>query len=326
MEIRGALKNLDGGYQAAVRDGLHFIDFHDLVDRDCKVFIKPNLTFPSYRPGVMTSPQAIESAILAIRDYTSHIYIGDGDAGGYNRFSMDQVYRDTGLLNFAKKYEVRFVNLSRLPRRTISFQCRGRDFSLDLPRLLLDEIDLLISMPVPKMHANSGVSLALKNLWGCIPEPEDRLRLHPYLKQVVLEVCQAVHASVAIVDGRYGLNVNGPMRGRPVELNWILVANDLGASVRLTCELMQVPLEKIPHLRYAQQSGVIPALGDIVLNQDFRPFLKERFSLRREWTDYPGYLAYRIPFLAYLAYFSPLAKVLHRILYLFREPFYEYRQ
>jgi uncharacterized protein (DUF362 family) len=274
----------------------------------------------------MTNPQAIEAAILAIREYTPNISIGDADSGGYNRFSMDEVYKETGIWQFAEKYGVRLVNLSRVDRRTISFQYSGRSFSLELPRLLTDEIDLLISMPVPKMHANTVVSLAFKNQWGYIPEPRDRLRLHPFFKHVVLGVNKAVKAKVVIMDGRYGLNKNGPMRGHPVELNWILVTNDLGAADRLACELMQIPLERIPYLKYAQELGLIPEKNEIIINQDIKPFRREKFFLRREWTDYPGFLAFHNPFLAYLAYFSPLAEVLHRILYLVREPFYNYQR
>lgn len=313
-------------YLKSIQKGLDYIGFSSLVSRDSRAFIKPNLTFPTYRRGVMTSPQAVEAAILAIRKYTPHIYIGDADSGGYNRFAMDEVYRETGLWQFAEKYGVQVVNLSKIERKTIVFQYRNRDFSLDLPRLLTDEIDLLITMPVPKVHANTGVSLTFKNQWGCIPEPTDRLRLHPYLRHVVLEVNKAAKARLAIIDGKYGLNVNGPMRGCPVELNWVLVANDIGAGARLACELMQISLEKIPHLRYAKRLGFIPDLDEIVINQNLRPFLKEKFVLKREWTDYPGFLAFHNPFLAYLAYFSPLAEVLHHILYLFREPFYEYRR
>jgi len=323
---RAFLKGLDRGYKSAVEEGLQFIRFGDFVNSECKVFVKPNLTFPTYRPGVMTSPQVVEAAVLAIREYTPHIYVGDADSGGYNRFSMDEVYRETGIRQFAEKYGVQVVNLSKVARRTITFQYRSRDFSLDLPRLLTDEIDLLITMPVPKVHANTGVSLTLKNQWGCIPEPTDRLRLHPYLRHVVLEVNKAVKARLAIIDGKYGLNVNGPMRGCPVELNWVLVANDIGAGARLACELMQISLEKIPHLRYAKRLGFIPDLDKIVINRNLKPFLKEKFVLKRELTDYPGFLAFHSPFLAYLAYFSPLAEILHRILYLFREPFYEYRR
>jgi hypothetical protein len=68
--------------------------------------------------------------------------------------------------------------------------------------------------------------------------------------------------------------------------------------------------------------GQVPELGQILLNQDFRRFIKEKFHLEWEWTDYPGLLAFRYRPIAYLAYFSPLAKLLHRLLYIFREPFF----
>jgi len=89
---------------------------------------------------------------------------------------------------------------------------------------------------------------------------------------------------------------------------------------------MQIPLERIPYLKYAQELGFIPEKNEIIINQDIKPFRREKFFLRREWTDYPGFLAFHNPFLAYLAYFSPLAEVLHRILYLVREPFYNYQR
>lgn len=323
MKHRAFIGDLSTGtYLDQIREGLEYIHFGDNVTKDTRIFVKPNLTFPTYQPGVMTSPQAIEAAILAIRDYTPHIYVGDSDAGGYNRFSMNEVYRKTGIWQFADKYNVQVVNLSRVERSKISFRYGRRDFLLELPMLLTNDIDMLVTMPVPKVHANTGVSLTFKNQWGCIPEPTDRLRLHPYFKHVVLEVNKAVKTSVAIIDGKYGLNVNGPMRGVPVELNWILVTNGAGAGARLACDLMQVPLERIAHLRYAEGLGFIPESTEIQLNRDLQPFIKDLFVLKRAWTDYPGLLAFHNSFLAYLAYFSPLAGFLHRVLYIFREPFY----
>lgn len=311
-------------YLELIRQGLAFIDFGAQVKGDTRVFIKPNLTFPTYRPGVMTCPQAVEAAIQAIRDYTPYIYLGESDSGGYNRFSMDEVFAATGLLDFAGKYGVKVVNLSHLPRQPVHFGYRGRDFALDLPRLLTDEIDLTVTMPVPKVHANTGVSLTFKNQWGCIPENTDRLRSHPYLEHVLVEVNRAVKARVAIIDGTYGLTGNGPMKGIPVALNWLLVTEGIGAGARLGCELMGIPLEKVRHLRYAQSLGLIPNREEIEVNRDIRPFQKEKFYLRRTLTDWPGFLAFHSPFISYLAYFSPLAGFLHRLLYLVREPFYDY--
>ena len=317
---------LENDYLTNIRNGLEFIQFEKIVKPDTRIFIKPNLTFPIYRPGVMTNPQMVEATIQAIRDYSHHIWIGDSDSGGYNRFSMDEVYNSTGLLDICNKFGAKVVNLSKIPRRAINFRYGRKSFSLQLPVLLLDETDLVVSLPVPKIHCNTGVSLSIKNQWGCIPENQDRLRLHPYFQHVILEVNQAIRARVAIMDGRYGLNVNGPMIGETEELNWLLVADHLGVADRLGCELMQIPLEKIAHLRYAEKQNFIPARTDIETNRETAAFLSKPFYLHRKWTDIPGLLAFNHAFIAYLAYFSPLADILHKLLYLFRKPFYDYKK
>jgi uncharacterized protein (DUF362 family) len=240
-------------YFSVIQEGLQYIDFGKLTGQDTRIFIKPNLTYPTFRPGVMITKEALEAAICAVRDYTSHIYIGDADSGGYNRFSMDEVYRELGVGELVRRYGVKVVNLSSGPRKSINFECKGRTISLYSPCLLTDEIDFLITMPVPKIHNMTGVSLTFKNQWGCIPDPQDRLWLHPYFKYLIIEVKKAVKARLAIVDGKFGLNINGPIKGMPVQLNWGLVTNDIGTGARLACELMQVQPEKISHLKYAKE-------------------------------------------------------------------------
>jgi len=307
-----------------IQQGLEYIGFSRYVSRGTSLFLKPNLTFPHYRPGVMTSPETVEAVIVALHDYTDRIYLGESDSGGYNRFNMDTVYQSTGISEFSRRYGVKIVNLSKMAKKEIAFRYKGKAFTLDLPALLTDEIDYLVSIPVPKVHGNTGVSLSFKNQWGCIPENVDRLRLHPYIEHVLLEVNRAIHTRFTIMDGSYGLNRNGPMRGDPVRLDWLMVTDDPGAAARLTCELMQIPLEKIRHLNYLSKQGLIPNRHEIEINTDLAPFIKEKFYLRREITDLPGLMAFRNPFLAWLAYFSPLAGFLHQALNLIREPFYDY--
>jgi uncharacterized protein (DUF362 family) len=272
----------------------------------------------------MTSFAALEAAMAALSEYTPNLFIGDADSGGYNRFSMNEVYSRTGLFDLARKHGVKVVNLSHAERKQVTVRAGSRDIEISLPRLLTDEIDFLVTMPVPKIHMYTGVSLTYKNQWGCIPEPRDRLRLHPFFSQVVLQVNELVKTKVAIIDGSFGLDRSGPLRGDVVELGWIVVADSPGAGARVACTLMQVPVESVGHLKLAAEMGLIPSLERVALNQDHRPFLTRAFKRRLGVTDYPGLLAFRSPLIAYLAYFSPLAGLLHKLLYIFREPFYDY--
>jgi uncharacterized protein (DUF362 family) len=320
------LGKLQDGYLQYFQEGLRWIGFADMVSSESRIFIKPNLTYPYYVPGVMTSPEALEAAILALKEYSSRLVIGDSDSGGYNRFSMNQVYHETGIFKFAEEHGVKVVNLSSLETEPVSIDVQGKLRTFRLPRLLTRGIDYLITMPVPKVHMNTTVSLSFKNQWGCIPENADRLKLHPYLRYVLPKLNELIHAEVTMMDGRFGLTGSGPLRGETVRLDWVLVSNSLGSAARTACDLMQIPVDSIYHLRYASGKGLIPSIANIQFNQEHESFKQIRFEVKKAWTDFPGHLSFRFPFFAWLAYFSPFADFLHKVLYLFREPFFDYER
>ncbi len=319
------LEALDGSYVDRIRAGLEWTSVTSRLSPDTRVFIKPNLTFPVFRKGVMTDPDCVEAIVIALKDYTSHIVIGEADSGGYNRFDIDVVQEKTGLKAIAARYGVSCVNLSHMPRRTLHVPTRGRTLDVPFPVCLLDETDLVLSAAVPKIHMNTMVSMTVKNLWGCIPEPDDRLRLHPYLSDVLHTIVTRLKETVGLIDGRYGLNRSGPMEGDVVDLNWLMVAASLYQADATCCDLMQIPVDHVAYMRQASRLGTSFAPASRCrLNANWQDFVSERFYLKRKWTDYPGYLAFHSPALSYLAYFSPLAGILHKLLYCFRKPFYDY--
>lgn len=306
------------------REGLELAGFFQSVAPGSTVFLKPNLTFPSYRPGVMTSFECLKAVteLLAGRGY--QVMIGEADSGGYNRFSMDEVFAKVGINELARQTGARVVNISFTDPEVVRLRVGRRTLRIPLPKLLLYEVDAFISLPVPKIHMNTMVSMSLKNQWGCIQEPSERLKLHPYFAEVIHEVCRRLPKPYAIIDGRYGLNRSGPMSGDPVELGWLLVSNDLVAADRVGCRLMQIDEERVPYLRYFRRQGWWTDYARIQLSQSLEAFVKPQFYLKRAWTDYPGLCCFKSSFLAWLGYRSPLAGLAHRILYLFRRPFYDY--
>ncbi len=313
---------LEHGYGPAIQQAFDFLGSAGAVRSSDRVCIKPNLTFPYFRKGVMTNPEALEALVIYLKNFTDHIVICESDSGGYNAFSMDDVFRTTGIAEFADGYGVEVVNLSHVPSRPIRFRHRLKSFAVPLPTLLLDEIDLFITMPVPKVHLNTVVSVSLKNQWGVIQEPALRLKLHPYFDEVIYQVNKALPRAIAVVDGKYGLTHSGPMRGTPLELNWLAAGDNLFYMDLFVTELMGLDFRRIPHLRHIFRKEGISRLKDVEMNTDHRRFMSSEFYLRREWTDYPGLLTFNSRALAYVGYESILARPLHWLLYKFREPFY----
>lgn len=318
------LQKLDQGYEAVLREAFAWHNLGSRLKPGDSVFIKPNLTFPIYRRGVMTNPECIEAIVRVVKDYTNRITVVEADSGGYNKFDISAVFEKTGIKALEQKYGIQVVNLSRLPKSTFEFNYKGRNLKVPFPAVLTEECNLFLTVPVPKIHMNTGVSMSIKNQWGCISEPSARLDLHPFLEKILYEINKRLHPAMSIIDGRYGLNRSGPMEGDPVELNWLMMADDLYAADFACCHLMQIDPLRIYYLRYLENEESLPNMQEIVFSQDYRSFIKEKFYLRRLWTDYPGLMAFRSPSLAYLGYKSPLADFFHWLLYLFRKPFYDY--
>jgi uncharacterized protein (DUF362 family) len=321
-----SLQDLGAGYQKTVENGLQETGFFDRVSTGAPVFLKPNLTFPVYRPGVMTSYDCLKAVVEILVNRKYQVIIGEADSGGYNRFSIDEVFKGMDIDKLAADTGARIVNLSFTEPEFLEVRAGLRRLRVPVPKLLLHEIGAFITLPVPKVHLNTRVSMSIKNQWGCIQEPNIRLKLHPYFAEVMYELNRRLPNAHSIIDGRYGLNRSGPMLGDPVELNWLLVANDLVAADRACCRLMQIDELDVNYLRHFRSRGWWPEWSDIRLRPDWEKFRKEKFYLRRKWTDLPGLVCFNNSFLAWLGYHSPLAGFAHWLLYLFREPFYNYDQ
>lgn len=321
---RARLASLDAGYEATVRAGLESVGFFSRVPAGGTVLLKPNLTFPVYRPGVMTSFECLRAVTTCLRDRGYEVIIAESDGGGYNRFSMDAVFEGLGIPALAAATGARMLNLTYTEPARLTVNVGWRQVTVRIPRLLLEGVDAFVSLPVPKIHMNTLVSLSIKNQWGCIQEPGDRLRLHPYFAEVMYQVNRRLPLAHAVIDGTYGLNRSGPLGGDPVRLDWILVADDLVAADRLACRLLRIDVEDVAYLRHFRRRGWWCEESEIALEGRLEDFQREPFYLVREWTDMPGVACFNNSALAWLGYHSPVAGLAHRMLYLFRKPFYDY--
>jgi uncharacterized protein (DUF362 family) len=320
------LSDLSSGYADPVARGLEQVGFFHAVPTGGTVFLKPNLTYPQYRPGVMTSYECIKAVTECLVHHGYRVIIGESDSGGYKPFPMDAVFEQMGLNQLAAQTGARLVNMTLSDPESMVVRCGSRRLSVPVAKFLLQEIQGVITLPVPKVHLNTRVSMSIKNQWGCIQDPQARLRLHPFFAEVMFELNRRLPRAHSIIDGRVGLNRTGPMRGDPVELNWLLVSNDLVAADRVCLRLMQIPEDRVPHLLHFRREGWWTPFHDIQINRALEPFQKEPFYLQRHWTDLPGLACFHSRFLAWLGYHSPLAGLAHWLLYLFREPFFNVAQ
>jgi uncharacterized protein (DUF362 family) len=314
-EIAQDSKNLEEQFLQSFKSFSIVDDFN----KSNAIFIKPNLTYPKYKKGVTTRIEFIASLIAALRQINDNtkIYIGDGE-GGYNSFSMTEAMQSMGFYEFEKRFQnVKIVNISKIPTRIIELKVDGKPYPINLPKLFFDEIDFSISCPVPKVHCMTKVSLSFKNQWGCLPDTM-RLKNHYVFNKIIGQICNHLKFKYAFLDGKYGLDKNGPMVGKPFEINWFVASNSLGAFDMVVSEMMGFNWREIGHLREADNLGFIPGRKEIKIVGDLEP-LKRYFSLKRNFWNYPALLAFNSKKLTHFFYFSKYAKFLHDAMYLFRK-------
>ena len=199
---------------------------------------------------------------------------------------------------------------SRKLARTV---VEGREIEIELPTILLEETDFLVTMPIPKVHAMTGVSLGFKNQWGCIPDVK-RLRHHPDFPRKIIAVNTLLKTRLAIFDGTYFLNRSGPMDGDPVRKNMIC-AGEVGLATAVCCDLMQVNPAEIAHLKLAIKEALMPAsVSPTQCNADLRS-LRSPFRLERSPVDWISLAIFHSTAMTRLCYDSGCAAPLHSLLY-----------
>ena len=313
-EKRVALVKAEGNVPGAIRNAWEQTGLLAELRGTTRVAIKPNFTYPFYKRAVTTSPSVIREAVKILRERTPHITIVETD-GGYGAWKVSEAFNGHGIRDLEREFGVKAVNLCDEPREMIEFRSRGRTQRLPLPTRLLHETDVFITMPVPKIHCMTGLTLAYKNQWGCIPDIM-RLRRHYIFDDAIVAINKALKPWV-LADGTFFLDDSGPMEGTPVPMDLIMAATDAGAFDRYVSELMGFPWQKVGHLRRAVAVGDMPArLEDIHYNVAPSKARTRTFKLRRTARNYIALAGFKSRFITWLGYESWFGRVvLHGILY-----------
>jgi hypothetical protein len=126
------------------------------------------------------------------------------------------------------------------------------------------ECDLVVSLPVMKMHMHTGVTLAVKNMKGCLWR-RSKVELHMLppvegsgekpIDIAIADLASVLRPQLAVIDGTVGLEGLGPSAGQPKPLDAVVVSTDAFAADAVACQLMGTRAAQIPHLRLGAQRG-----------------------------------------------------------------------
>jgi len=230
-----------------VYEGLRLFN---LEVRGKSVLLKPNIVeYISGRP-VNTDSQLIGAAAESfLRLGAGSVTVAEGP--GHHRDTELLLY-ETGLDDQLVHRKVSFVDLNRDELAKTKLQANYSGLGrLWLPRTVL-ESDFIVSMPKVKTHHWTGVTLSMKNMFGIVPGtrygwPKNVLHWAG-IHESILDICATVRPQFVIADGVVAMEGDGPLNGRPKNLNCVLMADDVVAADSALIRLMGMDATRVQHV------------------------------------------------------------------------------
>lgn len=223
------------------------------------------------------------------------------------------------MYDICKETGVKLINLSNLPSVFVESKIQSKKVKIQLPRMLLKEVDCFISFPVLKVHVITGVSLSIKNLWGCYPDPMRCLH-HQDLDLKLVLMSRVLNPRISIIDGLYALNEHGPMFGEPIKMGLILLSDNVVVGDALGMSVMGIPIHKAKHIVIAEKEGIgTTKLENIKINRDWSKY-RVQFQVRRTILDRASSILYHSDVVAKQVMASPFTPLIYKIAHMLRSP------
>ena len=191
-----------GSFDEVVRRLAEVLDAQaDLLPRDmgARIVLKPNLnSFMNALTGNTTDLRVLSGLLRVLSDRGYHnLAVAEGTNSGFYRTGINVIGRlRVDVLAAHYGAEVIDCNASAAPR-PVAF-AGGVTASVAGECI---EADLLINLPKLKTHFETGMSVCLKNLIGCLIGQENKKKTHQDLPGNILRLNAALTPDLHIVDG-----------------------------------------------------------------------------------------------------------------------------
>ena len=224
-----------------------------------RVLLKPNagrMTQPM--SGVDTHPEVVAAAIDAFSEAGAQVAVGDSPIAGVRSL---EALEQCGIAAVARSRNVQVLDLDRRPPVSVQIEDARAIQQLKVCADVLEH-EFVVSIPVMKTHMHTVVTLAIKNMKGCLWR-RSKTELHMLepvawstersLDVAIADMATVLRPHFAIIDGIIGLEGLGPGAGTAKPLGAVVVSHDAFAADAVACRLMGLDASQVPHLRLAAE-------------------------------------------------------------------------
>lgn len=249
--------------EALERAIAHLGGIEKIVPEGSKVLIKPNIV-QNQAPPDTSDPEIVKAVANIVRKRKpSTIWIADGSGDG----NTTENFQSLGFSPVAEQSDAKLVDLNYGEMINVIVPGGGVIFDNFTFNRIVAEADILISVACMKTHSQAVVTLGMKNLIGLGPGsvygfPKSILHERAedkgddYMAGVIVDLCKVRKIDLVVIDGRVGMEGQGPHEGTPVELGLLIVGTDPVATDSVASIIMGFDPEKLPSTDLGQREGL----------------------------------------------------------------------
>ena len=218
-----------------------------------RVLVKPNLIHAAHPTAATTThPAVVEAVVRSLQEAGHSVIIADSYSGAF-RWTVKRlrkVYQTTGMTAVAQRTGCEL-------NEDLTWQLVALPHGSLLRRVelltVVSRSDWIVNVPKLKTHAYTGVTCAVKNLFGLVPGhykvgyharfAEERL-----FSRALKDLAISLPVRATVVDGIVAMEGNGPAAGSPAYLGILFGGEDLLAVDAVAAELCGMSSRHIPWL------------------------------------------------------------------------------
>jgi uncharacterized protein (DUF362 family) len=239
---------------------------------NARVFMKPNVVFwtkavPFPKWGVITTSRIVEDMVVTLKEHgISDITIGEGmvTLTPKDIETPAHAFETLGYNVLKKRYGVKPINIFERPFEKIDL---GDGTTLKFNKDILNS-DFVVDLPVMKTHAQTVVSLGIKNLKGMI-DIASRKKCHNAdperdLNYMVARFPDKLPPIFTLIDGIYTCERGPNFDGRMHRSNLLVASRDVFSADLVGAKVLGHEPAEVPYLVHAARNrGRTTDLSDV---------------------------------------------------------------
>jgi uncharacterized protein (DUF362 family) len=255
-----------------ISKGFELFQLSQKLRQASMVMIKPNLVSDVEEyisNGSNTDTNLIEAVLQYLSDFSCRVVIAESETGSKVKGRKLQCALDLmGVTALKNKYKFDIVNLTYDEKETVAIKKGLLLKKIELGKTSLDA-DLIINMPKLKTHKYATITCALKNMFGCIPDPL-RIIYHKNIHKAIADINSLYFDKTFVVlDGIRGMEGQGPLFGKPVDMNIVGFCDNSLMNDIICAQIMGFAPSEVKHIElfknhyYSGTTDNIEIIGEI---------------------------------------------------------------